>query len=318
MIPLVPKKIKPLITEDGAEVAGEILAEVAGEILPPNQLSANSQPLIAPPNTLAPISISTTSSLANARIGWDNKLIEVTTLTGTPPAENAVAVLIPNTYERFRINGAGSRWLLFNMAELTEIDFFAIGGQTIGNGEGNIVTLWTATTLGGTYTYLNSITMVGDKPFMLLFPAMDVMQIRMSIGTASGGNTLEGSEIAYISAGKTLEMQRGIYGGHAPMDLNEKNNTLNVKSERGQFLGRTQTQIGSKTLYKWKHLTPEWYRLNFQPFVKSAKKTPFFIMWRPDTYNDTAFGVTTGDIKPSNMTGGARFLEVSFNMKAAT
>ena len=86
-------------------------------------------------------------------------------------------------------------------------------------------------------------------------------------------------------------------------------------SDSGQFLGRTITKQGTETSYSWRHLTSEFYRDDFQPFVKSARKFPFFLLWRPDTFTDTAFGFTTSDISPANMTGGNRFMEVSFKMK---
>ena len=122
-------------------------------------------------------------------------------------------------------------------------------------------------------------------------------------------------ELGVIYAGAALEMQRGIYGGHSPIVLNSKTDYQSTMSESGQFLGRTINREGIETSYKWNHLTPEFYRTDFQPFVNSAKRLPFFLLWRPDTYTDAVFGYTTSDISPSNMTGGSRLMEVGFNMK---
>jgi hypothetical protein len=60
-----------------------------------------------------------------------------------------------------------------------------------------------------------------------------------------------------------------------------------------------------------------WYREHFQPFVNSAKSTPFFINWRPDFYaSAAAFGYIVGDVAPTNQAGTTRMLSVNMTMRA--
>lgn len=244
-----------------------------------------------------------TTSLKNARIGYKNLL------TGTTTSE-AASMLIPNTYERYRPT-AGAKTIKFQLSTSAEIDFIGIAAHNAGTQDGGVdITVKYATTIGGALTDIDNIQFDNNQARMILFTAVTVAEVAITFNASTAG-----LELGVLYAGKALEMQRGIYGGHDPITLNAKTEYQSTMSESGQFLGRTITREGIEANYSWKHLTPEWYRENFQPFVQSAKRLPFFMMWRPDTYTDTAFGYTTKDISPSNMSGGARLLEVSFNMK---
>ena len=64
------------------------------------------------------------TNLGNARIGYKN-ILNATTTT------EAAAMLIPNTYERYRPT-AGSKTVKFQMGTIAEVDFVAIAAHNAG------------------------------------------------------------------------------------------------------------------------------------------------------------------------------------------
>lgn len=244
-----------------------------------------------------------TTSLSNARIGYANLLTASTT-------SEAEKMLIPNTYERYRPT-SGSKTIKFQMSTQASIDFVGIAAHNASTQDGGVdITVKYAATIGGGLTTLETIAFIDNGAVMILFDAVLAQEIAITFNA-----TTLGLELGVIYAGIALEMQRPIYGGHNPIDLSAKTEFQSTNSETGQFLGRTVTSQGIETQFSWRHLTPDWYRLNFQPFVVSAKRLPFFIKWRPDLYETTAFGYTNTNISPSNMGGGHQLMSVNFNMK---
>ena len=258
------------------------------------------------PNTtgiITPITEPTTS-LNNARIGYKNLLTSAS-------ASGSSVMLIPNTWERFR-PGSSPRILRFQMSESAIIDFVGIAAHNAGTQDGGVeITIGYAVAPGGTVNTLGVMQSGDDNgAYMLIFDAVTAQEIVLTLDAAT-----DGLELGVIYAGKALEMTHGIYGGHTPITLNGKTEYQSVMSESGNFLGRSIVREGIETDYSWRHLGSGWYRENFNPFVKSARKAPFFIKWRPDLYPDeVAFGHTTADIKPMNMSGGSGLMGVSFKM----
>jgi len=241
-----------------------------------------------------------TTGLANARIGYKNLLTASTT-------SEAAVMLIPNTWERYRPT-SGSKTVKFQMASAS-IDFVGIAAHNAGSLGVNI-SVGYAATVGGT---VNSLTTMqfndGNGALMVLFNAVTAQEVIITF------NAPNGLELGVIYAGKALEMPHGLWGGHAPIVLSGETKYQNTMSDSGNFLGRSIVRQGIETSYKWRYLNNDWVRSDFMPFVKSARTTPFFLFERPDTYTEAAFGFTTNDIKPVNMSGGARLMEVGFNMR---
>ena len=246
-----------------------------------------------------------TTSLKNARIGYKNLLV-TTDLTA------ADKMLIPNTYERY-VSGNGSYTIKFQLAEASLIDFVAIGAHNAATHQGGItIAVKYATTIGGALTTIQDMDFADNSAKMILFDEITAAEIALVFSTTSG------LELGVLYAGKSLEMERPIYGGHSPIDLAAKTQYESVMSESGNFLGRTIKRQGVESTFAWQHLSPTWYRETFQPFVLLAKTTPFFIMWRPELYDATVFGFTTKDIKPMNMGGGSGLMNVSINIMGHT
>jgi hypothetical protein len=280
--------------------------EAVGAIDTPNTLPPETVGVIGVPNTLTPIT-PPESSTNNARIGYENLLVSSDFIF-------ADKALIPNTYERWQVGGVGSP-VRFQFKSLTTFDFIAFGAHTLGSHDvGQVfVTIEYSTTVGGALTFFDSFSFGTDNAIMFDYSGFDVVVAEL-VFTFDSPNF--GATLGVLYAGKAMEMERSIYGGHSPADLSQKTSYQSTMSDSGQFLGRTVTRRGAATEFSWRHLTPGWYRSTFQRFVDSAVTTPFFIKWNPAEYpSDTSFGYTTGDIKPTNMGGGSDLMEVSFNFK---
>ena len=245
--------------------------------------------------------IEPTTSLKNARIGYKNLL------TASSNTE-AAKMLIPNTFERF-VSGPASYTLKFQLSEIAAIDFIAIGAHNAGTHSGGVnILVKYATTIGGALTTIENLEFADNGAKMILFDEIEVAEIALVFSVAVG------LELGVIYAGKSLEMQRSIYGGNSPIDLNAKTEYQSTMSDSGQFLGRSIVRQGVKTSFSWQHLTDDWVRNTFMPFVNSAKTTPFFMVWKPELYDQAVFGYTTDDVKLSNMGGGHKLMTASFNM----
>ena len=244
-----------------------------------------------------------TTSLQNARIGYKNLLTATTT-------SDAAKMLIPNTWERYRPT-AGSKTVKFQMLSAS-IDFIGIAAHNAGTHDGGVnISVGYASTVGGSVISLDTMQFSDNNgALMILFSAVTAQEIIITFNAPTAG-----LELGVIYAGKALEMPHGIYGGHAPISLNGKTKYQSTMSDSGNFLGRSITRQGIEAGYSWRHLDADWYRDYFQPFALSARSLPFFLKWRPDSYEETAFGYTTNDISPTNMSGGSRLIDVSLNMR---
>ena len=124
------------------------------------------------------------------------------------------------------------------------------------------------------------------------------------------------TEIGVLFTGQLMIMERPIYAGHSPAQLSDDVVFTNSMSSNGNFIGRTIESQSYKTSYSWRHLTPDWYRSTFQPFVEYAKEKPFFIQWRPDLFPDEViYCWTTKDIKPTNMGVGLGLMQVKIDVE---
>jgi len=242
-----------------------------------------------------------TENPSGALIGYNNLLVTATNDDGSK-------ALIPNTWEKW-FGTVGGTTMKFQLASSSDIDFVGIASHNLSSGAFKI-TVSTAVTVGGALTIVDEINPLDNSPIMLTFDTRTVEEVVVVLSTSS-------AQIGVVYAGKALQMQRDIYGGHSPITLSAQTKYQSNISDTGQFLGRNIVSQGSEANFSWRLLDPDWYRENFQPFVVSARTKPFFMLWRPDMYaSEIAFGQTTSDIKPTNMGGGHGRMSVSFNMSA--
>jgi len=236
-----------------------------------------------------------TNNPGGSLLGFGNLLTASTT-------DDAEKALIPNTFERWR-PPSGAVTVKFQMSVTAEIDFIGIAAHAL---TGESFVLSTAATVGGALTERAAASPTDNGALMFSFDPVTVQEIAFT-ATLSAAN-----EIGVIFAGKALQMPRNIYGGHSPITLSQVTEFQSPVSETGQFLSRNIIRQGLKTTMSWQFLDPDFYRNDFQLFVNSVRKNPFFVKWRPDLFsNEVAFCQTIGDIKPTNMGGGHTLMSVS-------
>lgn len=244
---------------------------------------------------------SPTPDLNHARIGHQNLTFGLTPTASTSAAGYpAIAATYPTTFEYWKPTALPATWTV-DMGTSKAIDYCGIvadlNGATIAVQSSPDNTTWTTR---------GSIGPTTDRINMALFVEVTERYWRLSIA-----NGLPNIAVVYI--GKALAMQRKIYQGHTPLTLSRTTELSNNMSDTGQYIGRSIIRKGAQTSCNWSHLTADWYRANFDPFVKAARTGPFFIGWRPEQYpNELGYVWTDNDIAPQN-SGPKNYMNVGMN-----
>lgn len=243
-----------------------------------------------------------------AVIGWEN-LVKSATVTATSQRREfpAVAVKNPLTYERWSPTGASGGTITIDLGGSVLVEYIGIAAHNFG-------TLGTEVRIEcsvGGVNWLDVITLVPTTDNAILvagIPEELISHIRITVSN--------GAEIGVVYAGRLLSMQRKAYGGHSPGTLSRKTEIEPNTSESGQFLGRSIVRKGFETSFNWRHLTADWYRQYFDPFVEHALREPFFIAWYPEKFPDEVlYAWTKDDIWPVNM-GVRDYMQVGFSVEA--
>ena len=232
--------------------------------------------------------------LTHARIGYQN-IVAPSNLTGSSTAGIAgfplLSVANPLTYERF-VPSASPALIVIDAGVPVEVDYIGIAAHTL---SGRTVLLQSSTD-GSTWTTRLSMTVDNNETILGLISPITARYWRISVTWTTA------PQIGVLYIGKSLAMQRAIYGGHSPITLARNTVIQPNVSDTGQWVGRSIIRQGYRSSYEWNNLTAAWYRANFDPFVKAARTDPFFIAWRPSQFSEeVVYGWTTGDIIPSNM-----------------
>lgn len=244
----------------------------------------------------------------NARIGYDT-----ITRTGTLTASSetalhpAYAAGLPNTYDSW-IPASIPAHIDCDAGAVASVDYIGIAAHTLGSSGCTFKLQYSAD--GITYSDATpNMTVPNDTPIMVFFAEASARYWRLDISAGSA------PIIGTWYAGKSLAMQRAIYGGHSPITLSRQTVIRSNKSEGGHFLGRYIVRSGVSTSAQFKNLTADWYRTYFDPFVLAARTMPFFFAWRPLEYPaEVAYAWTAGDIVPQNM-GVRDLMSVSIDMQ---
>lgn len=246
--------------------------------------------------------------LSHARILYDSVLRRQGQLIATPglPGFPEQAALNPLTYEAWRPESMPANWR-YDWSLSQKINAVGIASH-------NLASLGTEVVLevnaDGGWQELAAVVPSDNGPILFLFPHVTTSGLRI---TLRGDNA---PLVGVIYAGMTLEMARPIYGGHSPADLSRKTVIVGSRSEGGQALSWQVQREGTRTSYDWKHLTADWYRERFDPFVEYATRGGgyFFIAWRPGKFPDEVqYGAVSGDISPSNM-GTRDYMQVKMTV----
>lgn len=262
-------------------------------------------------------------SLKNTHIGYEN-LITSVTASSSAAGFGASALLNGFTYDFWR-SGSATATLTLNLGGSRAVDYIGLAKHNLAGRELKL----SSSTDGVTYSDLLTLSLTDNGAAMVLFDEVTASHIRVDIGQTSEStiyadftnqqyliddNTDNNPQISVLNIGKSLEMQRMIFGGHSPSKLNTNAELRPNTSEGGAWLGRSVIRSGVMTEYSFSNLTGAWYRSKFDPFAKHAINDAFFIAWRPLGYaSECQYAWTDKPISPNN-TGPKDWLGVSFNV----
>lgn len=263
--------------------------------------------VVISPNLVIPGANSDTPPfpLSHARIGYQS-LLAASMVTATSEAAGFPASALVNglTYDQWRPTALPAT-LDVDLGEAKDCDYMGIAAHNFAT-IGATVTAEYSTDGGSTWTTVSEFSPGDNNPIMLIFDTITARYWRLVVDAPSG--TLQ---MGVLYLGEALAMQRSIYGGVSPITLARRTEYNSNISDSGQWLGRTIVRKGSTASFEWRHLTADWYRENFDPFVKAARTTAFFIAWYPSKYpGEVGYCMTTGDVRPSNM-GVSNLMSVS-------
>ena len=246
--------------------------------------------------------------LTHARIGHTLNWLDGGTANPSSTATGffADAPLNTLTYERWKPSAATAQWE-YNHGSAAECDYAAIAAHTMGTNGNSVQAQYYD---GAAWQDLSPVTSVpSDEPIMFIFEPETRQRWRISI---TGGTA---PEIGVIKFGRAMQMERPLYGGHAPVPMARDTILRSNYSETGEFLGRTKQRTYLQTQYAWEHLTSTWVRANWPNFQLATEAQPFFIAWRPTTFGDVAYAQLDQVPVPSNM-GLKNYMSVSMNIRA--
>jgi hypothetical protein len=245
---------------------------------------------------------SPTPDLTHARIGWENLSYGKTpTASSSAAGFPAIAATYPTTFEFWKPTAVPATWAI-DCGWDVQVDYLGL----VGDFAGATVAIQSSPD-NSTWTTHQTETIM-QRVSMFLFSQVTARYWRILVSDVI-------PSVACVYFGKSLAMQRRIYQGHSPLTLSRETELSNNRSEGGQYLGRSIVRTGVQTSASWSHLTAQWYRSEFDPFVVAARTAPFFMAWRPSQYpQEMGFVWTDGDIAPSN-TGPRDMMSVDLTVR---
>lgn len=249
-------------------------------------------------------------SLKNARIAHSNNWLTGGTTAASSTDADYFADAPDNslTYEKWKPNTLPATWRYdLGVGATSEVDYCLIAAHTMGR-NGNTLQIQYD---NGTGTFVNIIpatAIITDEPIYAIFEPQDrqIFRIRISSGTPP--------TIGVIRFGKSLQMQRSIYGGHAPA-LTTRNTTFQSNvSNSGEFLGRSVRRVMRPVTFAWQNLTAQWVEDNWRDAQLAMENEPIGIVWRPEDRGDVVYGAVDETPIPENQ-GRADLMDVSLTVR---
>lgn len=183
--------------------------------------------------------------------------------------------------------------LRLDLFKAETVDTSAIAGHNLGTGAGEI-TFQHDSDENDVWTSLETIEPTDDSPIMLTHA--EVTSVRWRIRVRRGVLP----RIAVYRVGAALQLERPLYGGHTPLDLGRQTILKSNYSETGEFLGRTKHRTYFATEFQWENLTAAWVRTNWTVLQRAIETEPFFMAWRPLSFNEAGYCQTDQVPAPSN------------------
>lgn len=263
--------------------------------------------IIITQNLVLSAQIGSSLPLNLTRIGYQTLTRGLTPTVSSTASGFFSGALTNSLTHEFWKPAASPATIVWDFGEAKEIDYIAFGAHELGS-TGTIVEIESSDD-GVTYTLINDFIAADDKSVMVLFDQISTRFVRVTLTYTTA------PAIGVVYIGKSLVMQRGLYGGHSPATLSRNTEQRPITSHSGQFIGRSIVRRGFSSSASWKNLEAAWYRDNFDPFVVSALRFPFFFAWNPEEFpEEVAMCWSNSNISPTNM-GIRDLMEVSIRLE---
>ena len=210
------------------------------------------------------------------------------------------------TYERWKPAAMPADWRV-TFSSTIAMDYCCIAAHTMGtNGNTLAIQYWN----GSVWVDLITPTAItDDSDIFVIFPEMTQEEVRILIsdGTAP--------EIGVVKFGSALQLERPLYGGHSPILFARRTVLKTNESETGEYLGVSKYRTYLESTFSWQNLSASWIRSKWDILQRAIETEPFFIAWRPGSYDEVAFGRATSVPIPTNM-GRRDLMSVELAMRA--
>jgi len=229
-------------------------------------------------------------------IGWRN-VVTVSNVTATNENPNYLALNLanPSTVLTWLAANNATQYLTVTLNSPAPVDYLAVARHNFGTVG---ATLTVERKVDGVWEEIAGPVLPGDDTHILFrFAEIEPEGVRLKITGASAAPTL-----AVLYVGKLLVMERGVNidTPHTPLNFGRSTQVSQGWSDAGDYLGTIVTGRYCEATEQFSHLSPGWYRSEFDPFVSFAAENPFFYVWRPSEYpNEVGFAKLTADVKPS-------------------
>lgn len=199
------------------------------------------------------------------------------------------------TYEKWKPATTGAETWEYDHGSAVECDCCCIAAHDFGS---QAVTVSIQYWNGSTWVDLvPSFVPSDDGAIMAIFNPTTAQRWRVGVQTSSS----DPGRVAVIKFGKALQMERPIYGGHAPLDFGRVSSNRVNRSETGEFLGITKQFSNLVTSFEWQNVTASWVRSNLGDLQRATESDAIFIAWRPESFEEVGFGLVSKPPSASNL-----------------
>lgn len=266
---------------------------------------------------------SSSSTLRYPRICYETRTLGLLASSVTVSSEDVDgpkdAPLRPDTEEYWEPTSLPASWQV-NLGSQASVDYVGIAGHTLGSTGCSVIAEVSTGAAGSPandliWVTLGSASPTDDFPILFLDAAnANVRHLRLRI-TGSSPAFIPRIAVIYVGSMLTFERGVGIAGGFSPPNLSRETTMMETLSNNGNFLGQSYKRKGVRASMTVRGMTPSWYRSTFDPFVKHARRYPYFLAWNPLDYSyDVVYGWTSKDIMP-NFMGEDPYMQVNWEIR---
>lgn len=223
-----------------------------------------------------------TPPLTHARILWQQAEPFTLTASAAVPGTFAQALNTPFFYESWR-PAAMPATIEHEFIAAPTINAVYIAGHNMGTLRSQGSPVLVQVVINGS-TIMQKVPH-DDTALLFLFAERQVESLQIIIS----GDVAP--TISVVKSGRTLDLQRPIFGGVEPPRLNEAVTLDTNLSRNGLPVGSRVRARGASTSYQFEHLKDLWVRDKMERFLAVMRRGGFAaIAWRPAKFPDVSYG----------------------------